>query len=263
MPTNVAAIPADRKKEQSLKIAKTVSGQSPAGQMLDTVFVGDKSGTINVDTTTGKGTTNMTLSFELKPHIMSVVKRKDGTYLTLKNTVAKNTVNVSKDMLRSVSDQMTRTFAQYVQTVIPNSVLTVSKCKGIAKLLVDIGLKRDSCKHEFIDIVTDLSSSNTWAIVGEEILYELETHPEFINCEDCRNETKDAELTLCGKLFGLNIYFDNTLAPNTAYFGGRDSIMLVAENTVDIQSEFSEMQTVSFYYDFIKTGNITKLTYGV
>jgi len=251
------------KTDQEENIINKISKITVVNQLVETIYVEESVGSIETTNTVKEGhivrEITERIDYKLKPHRLIVKTQKSSNnHLVISDVPKNNTIFTNKCICECASIAVNRTFISELKS---SKKIVKSTFKFFRQNLLKKIFNKNT-DDNLVKSILDFGHDCSWMIVPAfifDIIKESEWFTEF------ENNSKSL-IRKEGKLGEINVYLNEDENDSIIYFANYDSITVVINNNIKIDSKptvskiYSEGKTVSVEYLFIENGLTKMLT---
>jgi hypothetical protein len=243
--------------QTSDSLLKRISSLTVINQLVETIYVDDSIGQIEVDKTIKDNNVVRhiveKLDYKLKSHRL-IIKSHKGNEDSIIISDLPNTPTISSNKPICVSSDINNIFTSEIK-----SFKNTQKFKykffnqGLFKKIF-----KKNTEHNLVDHILDLGKDCSWIIMPPFILDIIKDSEWF----DANNYISESLIYNSGKLSDMNVYVNPNEDESVVYFGNYDSISIIInknikEDILKTASFYKEGKSIVVDYLFLETG-VTK-----
>ena len=251
------------KTTQEENIINKISKVTVVNQLVETIYVDDSNGSIESTKTLKEGhivrETTEKIDYKLKTHrlIVKTQKNSDG-HLVISDVPKNNTIFTNKCICDCASIAVNRTFISELKSskkIVKNTFKFFKQ--GLLKRVFN-----ENTDDKLVKNILDFGHDCSWMIVPVFIFDIIKESEWFTEIENNSKSLIRKE----GKLGEIDVYLNEDENDSIIYFANYDSITVVINNNIKIDSKptvsniYSEGKVVSVDYLFIENGLTKMLT---
>jgi len=245
--------------QTSDSLLKRISSLTVINQLVETIYVDDSIGQIEVDKTIKDNNVVRhiveKLDYKLKSHRLIIKSHKGNEdSIIISDLLNTPTISSNKPICHCVSSDINNIFTSEIK-----SFKNTQKFKykffnqGLFKKIF-----KKNTEHNLVDHILDLGKDCSWIIMPPFILDIIKDSEWF----DANNYISESLIYNSGKLSDMNVYVNPNEDESVVYFGNYDSISIIInknikEDVLKTASFYKEGKSIVVDYLFLETG-VTK-----
>jgi hypothetical protein len=239
--------------EEKDSLLSRISNLTIFEQFSQTVFVDSTTGVIEVSNTYRESNTikfiTTEIAYELKNHRI-ISKKLSSSNLIISDLSQPSTIQIDKSICKCVSSDLNKLFIKELQNfkMIEDFKFNLLS-QGFFKKLF-----KPNNNQKLFETFKEIGKDMTWAIIPYKLL------PIFYSCEDLELSKEENEKIIyhLGKINNIDIFINPNDESSKIYFGKFDSIIIVANNFINIFDD-ERGRNYNFEYLFIEHDKIKSL----
>jgi len=216
-------------------------------QLIETIYVSEDKGILLTSNIYKYGDSVKTIEekipFNLKTYRLMVHKNSDNESIYISDGVKCDTLKKDKDPCVCISKDINMIFINEMNNFknIKRSEYTYFKTNIIEKIF------SKKTPNQLLGKITEVGKGCSWVIIPKKIFNVIINLPEVKGILSSSNSI----INKCGKVLDLVIYLNPNESENICYFGNYDSISVLINKKLEVDSEPTK---INIKYQFIERG---------
>jgi hypothetical protein len=216
-------------------------------QLIETIYVSEDKGILLTSNiykyVDSVKTIEEKIHFNLKTYRLMVCSKDNGEYIYISDGVKCDTLKKDTDPCACISKDINMIFINEMKNFKNIKKLDYKYFK--TNIIEKIFLKKTP--NQLLEKINEVGKGCSWVIIPKQIFNIIRNLPEV----ECILSSSNSIINKCGKVSDLTIYLNPNENENICYFGNYDSISLLINKNLEIDSD---NRKINIKYQFVERG---------